>query len=527
MIIRLLICLLCLSAAAYAEGPPGAIAHWKLDGDPRDAISPGHDGIILGRAEFVDSTITGSGKAIWFNGVDTAIRVDNLPNPATGDFSVSAWICPLEVRAGGLLGHGDARYGWSLQLLPNNAIRFTIGRTNVDTIPNRIGFGQWYHLVAICNRTAGVSLYVNGELAQSSKAAPRDITTGTLPTWIGCSSEKGPFFTGLMDDVQLFNRPISADEVAKLTDAGLPWLRRRTSAQTPFAGHFSLVNDDVVVLVGGEDQNASQAAGYLETLLTAGSAGKHVLFRDMAWEGDTVFEQWRILNFGPWPRQFERVGASVIFVQFGQMESLKGKAGVEEFAAAYDRLLEEFQHRTQRIVVVSPTPFQKSAPLFPDLSAHNEDLKLYADAAKKLAEKRGLLYVDLYSPLLQSQYPHPLTRDGAHLTEFGQCVAARETARQLGFTSTDPVSPDDQPKFERQELEQLRGSIREKNALWLRYWRPTNWAFLAGDRITQPSSRDYQDSRIRWQPEELQQYAPLIMKQEGKIAEEAKKLGTP
>ena len=48
----------------------------------------------------------------------------------------------------------------------------------------------------------------------------------------------------------------------------------------------------------------------------------------------------------------------------------KGKAGVEEFAAAYDKLLDEIRSdRTQRIVIVSPTPFQKSAAPLLDLSA--------------------------------------------------------------------------------------------------------------------------------------------------------------
>ena len=37
-------------------------------------------------------------------------------------------------------------------------------------------------------------------------------------------------------------------------------------------------------------------------------------------------------------------------------------------------------------------------------------------------------------------------------------------------------------------------TFSEKNALWLRYWRPTNWAFLNGDRVSQPSSRDDQDA---------------------------------
>ena len=99
--------------------------------------------------------------------------------------------------------------------------------------------------------------------------------------------------------------------------------------------------------------------------------------------------------------------------------------------------------------------------------------------------------------------------------------AAREIARQLGVNATDPMTDDEHPKFQRQELERMRTAITAKNALWLRYWRPTNWAFMNGDRISQPSSRDHIESRIRWLPAEVQRYLAIIDKQERAIAEQA------
>jgi hypothetical protein len=54
----------------------------------------------------------------------------------------------------------------------------------------------------------------------------------------------------------------------------------------------------------------------------------------------------------------------------------------------------------------------------------------------------------------------------------------------------------------------------EKNQLWFNYWRPQNWAFLGGDRITQPSSRDHRDPKVRWFPAEMEKYRPLIQAKE-------------
>ena len=53
--------------------------------------------------------------------------------------------------------------------------------------------------------------------------------------------------------------------------------------------------------------------------------------------------------------------------------------------------------------------------------------------------------------------------------------------------------------------------------LWFHYWRPQNWAFLNGDRTEQQSSRDHRDPSIRWFPEEMKQWLPLVAAKETEI----------
>ena len=65
--------------------------------------------------------------------------------------------------------------------------------------------------------------------------------------------------------------------------------------------------------------------------------------------------------------------------------------------------------------------------------------------------------------------------------------------------------------------EQARQAILRKNRLWFDYWRPMNWAFLAGDRTEQPSSRDHRDPSMRWFPKEMQEFLPLIQEKESEI----------
>ena len=70
----------------------------------------------------------------------------------------------------------------------------------------------------------------------------------------------------------------------------------------------------------------------------------------------------------------------------------------------------------------------------------------------------------------------------------------------------------------------MRDLIVAKNKLWFNYWRVQNWAFLAGDRTNQPSSRDWRDPSKRWFPAEREEFLPLIEAKEKEIDALAAKL---
>src|SRR5689334_4900932 len=68
-----------------------------------------------------------------------------------------------------------------------------------------------------------------------------------------------------------------------------------TAATAP-SGRW-LKSNDVIAFVGGEDVVAMHQHGYVELLLARETAAKNLRFRNLGWEGDTVFEQRRELNF--------------------------------------------------------------------------------------------------------------------------------------------------------------------------------------------------------------------------------------
>ncbi len=343
-----------------------------------------------------------------------------------------------------------------------------------------------------------------------------------------------------------------------------------------------LKKGDVIALLGGEDMVAAAEYGYLELLLTRALPEAHLRFRSLAWEGDTVFEQRRDLGYPTLEQQLDQIGATVVILQFGQMESLAGKEKLPEFIAAYEKLIARLATGKRRVVLVAPNQVT-----FPEILPSNRGA--YAEAITKIplqpggladispgrkpgvsdekagrpegaqespasagssAPDRANALSDVeprVSPGANIRQPAGLknleTRDGLHLTPLGHLKTAFQhsvlltTFRAAFAAGAAPrrdegdmgglISITESGIIETSEHEKMRQLIIEKNRLWYHYYRPSNWAFLAGDRTNQPSSRDHLDPSKRWFPAEMEQWIPLIDAKEQEIWATAEKLARP
>jgi hypothetical protein len=297
----------------------------------------------------------------------------------------------------------------------------------------------------------------------------------------------------------------------------IPWAAESSARDEPL-----LKRGDVVAFVGGEEMVELQRTGYLESLLAPRLDG--VRYRCLAFEGDTVYEQPRELNFGSWSNQLKRAAATVVVAAFGQAESLDGAARLPEFIENYKGLLRDWGQGTRQIILIAPHPFEQPKPPLPDLSSRNRDLARYVEAIRDLAQSGHCHLIDLFAPFQEGS--RGFTRDGMHLNSAGHWLAAREIVRQLGFPppaaglQVDPVTG----RFTSSRWEELRDLVRRKNEDWFNYWRPMNWAFLHGDRTEQQSSRDHRDPGIRWFPREMERFVPLIQARETEIESRAVQL---
>lgn len=291
-----------------------------------------------------------------------------------------------------------------------------------------------------------------------------------------------------------------------------------------------LRSHDVVALVGGATLVAADRDGALETLLTLAHGGKGVRFRNLAWEGDTVFARPREVNFPDTLEQLRAVEATVVLVQFGAMEAMEAMEATDSgrdwvaFREAYGRLLDEVRARVPRTVVVTPVPFEVKAPPLPDLAARNDVLGRYAAVARDLAAARGLALVDVFGAWAGRAPGEGWTTDGRELTATGHEAVAAAWVGAMGEAAWAERAW--APSFwEREDIRAVREAVRAKNGLWFDAWRPMNWAFLGGDRVDQPSSRDHRDPTVRWFPIEMARYGPLIMEAEARVASRVAQVG--
>ncbi len=277
----------------------------------------------------------------------------------------------------------------------------------------------------------------------------------------------------------------------------------------PAAAAPSLVQpNDTIALVGGSNIERTRFHGFLQShLITAQPAGK-VLVRNFGWEGDTVFEPWRGENWRQqrdWRTQLSAVGATMVIAQFGQMEAMQGKQRLTDFVKSYENLVAEFADGGRRVVLVSPQPFEKHSSFShgPDLSIHNVNVVTYANAIRELAARKNLPFIDLS---LLASGDEPLTDNGFQLNEQGHRIVAGHIAKALGIT----------PRPE-SETVAVRQAIIDLERLWFDYWRPMNWAFLEGDRTTQPYSKDWKDNNKRIFPLEMEDFRPVLKQAEENI----------
>jgi hypothetical protein len=189
----------------------GIVSWWHGDGDYDDAVGS-NDGTTGGAATFATGI---DNQAFDLSGAPGAfVEVPNSSSlQITGPITIDAWI-EQTALGGRIVDKATANDGYMLDVVADR-LRMFIGTDAVLTPANALPAGMFVHVAGVFNGT-GLGVYVNGALSAESTTNGHAIISNDMPLHIGADANGGSEFPGMIDEPRIFNRALSADEIAQL-----------------------------------------------------------------------------------------------------------------------------------------------------------------------------------------------------------------------------------------------------------------------------------------------------------------------
>src|SRR3989338_4371857 len=220
--------------AALISKPPanlGLVGYWSMNENTGTVASDfsgnGNRGILTNGPTWVDGK---RGKALNFDGVNDYVGIPDRDylDLGTSNWSLALWV-KTEQSDGGLFCHDSASAVgcggdfYSLEIIGGNAVaKFDAGGlTARATSTTTVNDGKWHHLVLVRSAPKVVNIYVDGVFEDSYDYSgsggtlvnpSRTLTIGAL--------DGANFINGLIDEVRIYNRALSATEIQALYKSG-------------------------------------------------------------------------------------------------------------------------------------------------------------------------------------------------------------------------------------------------------------------------------------------------------------------
>ncbi len=264
---------------------------------------------------------------------------------------------------------------------------------------------------------------------------------------------------------------------------------------------------DHICFIGNTLPDRMQHDGWLETMLQSRFPKHELVIRNLGFSADELTVRLRSANFGsqdqwlsgkqPIPEpgrlttrkglidnrlEYTNTKADVIFAFYGYNESFAGEAGLDKFKSDLEGFIKHTLSQNYngksapRLVLFSPIAHEGSeSPNLSDGVENNKRLELYTKAMAEVANKHGVVYVDLFHPTrdLYGKSDKSLTINGVHLNTRGNEAVARIIDGALFAENV---------RREPKEIEKLRQAVLDKNFYWFSRYRVLDGFNVYGGR---------------------------------------------
>ncbi|HEY5298986.1 MAG TPA: S8 family serine peptidase [Verrucomicrobiae bacterium] len=222
----------------FAYRGPGIVSMWRGEGNPNDSVST-NNGTLVNSATYGPGYV--GGQAFKFNGANSAVVInDSADLKLSNSLSIDAWVNPSAFtrNQSQILFRGDTRncldpytLGDNDANVVNGGAWFHVADTSagcgVDAVtPSLLPLNQWTHVAGTFDGNTGIMrVYTNGVLAVEQQSDERpfgDLDPNSSPNVV-IGNINGNFdenFDGLIDEVSIYKRALSASEVAAIAQNG-------------------------------------------------------------------------------------------------------------------------------------------------------------------------------------------------------------------------------------------------------------------------------------------------------------------
>lgn len=200
----------------------GLVGWWGFSGNANDASGNGNNFTVTGATLTTDRNGT-PGAAYQFNGSSQYLVNNNLSHifSESGSFSVSVWVYKTSTTTGSAIMSGAPGGGPFIWIIQGNASDMMLG-TNKQGLAwfwatTPFSLNNWDHYVGVYT-TNDMFFYKNGVLAATNTYTHSGATAVIQPLYVGRGAS-GTYLGGKVDDVGIWNRALTAQEISDLYTA--------------------------------------------------------------------------------------------------------------------------------------------------------------------------------------------------------------------------------------------------------------------------------------------------------------------
>ncbi|MBM4104293.1 MAG: PASTA domain-containing protein [Planctomycetes bacterium] len=210
----------------------GAVAYWKLDETTGSVASDysvnSHHGTLMNmdNSDWVAGKL---GNALDFDGVNDYVEITGYKGIAgTASRTCCAWIKTTGSASNMVIldwGANVSGQQWLLGIFSTGKLALFAGGPYIQTNA-LVTDGQWHHVAAVMTDDGSpsiheIKLYIDGVPQGVTYSGTNAINTVSGPdVMLGAyeyNGQKSSFFPGLIDDVRIYDRALSAGEIVKLS----------------------------------------------------------------------------------------------------------------------------------------------------------------------------------------------------------------------------------------------------------------------------------------------------------------------